>query len=29
MSLVLTVKNTMNLIGHPVAFSEVPQSNMG
>ena len=26
---VLTVENTMNLIGHTVAFSEVLQSNMG
>ena len=26
---VLTVKNTMNLIGHTVAFSEVLQSNTG
>ena len=26
---VLTVENTMNLIGHTVAFSEVLQSTMG
>ena len=29
MGTVLTVENTMNLIGHTVGFSEVLQSNMG